>query len=67
MTETIAVPITLVSLGAAVESRVAALTPESSPSEILAIIRLVETLSGTLDRLAMEFVPDVISTRGVDA
>jgi hypothetical protein len=60
--ETISVPVNLVSLTAAIESRVAALTPDSNPEGILAIIGLVETLENVLDRLAMEFEPDAINT-----
>jgi hypothetical protein len=51
--ETISVPVNLMSLSAAIESRVAALTPDSPPDGILAIIDLVETLEAALDRLAL--------------
>ena len=51
--DTISVPITLTSLSAAIETRVAALTPDSPPDGILAIIDLVETLEAALDRLAL--------------
>lgn len=53
MTETISVPLNLVSLSAAIEARVAALTPASPPDGILAIIGLVEVLETALDRLAL--------------
>jgi hypothetical protein len=56
--ETISVPVTLMSLTAAIEARVAALTPDSPPDGILAIIGLVETLETALDRLAMAFPDD---------
>jgi hypothetical protein len=62
MTETIAVPVTLTSLSAAISSRVAALTPDSPADDVLSIIRLTETLEGTLDRLAVAFAPDAINT-----
>jgi hypothetical protein len=55
--DTISVPITLVSLSAAISARVATLTPESESDDVAAIIRLVSTLERTLDRLALAFEP----------
>jgi len=60
--ETISVPVTLMSLSAAIEARVAVLTPASPPDSILVLIGLVETLESALDRLAMEFEPAAINT-----
>ena len=60
--ESILVPVNLVSLSAAIASRVDALTPTSPPDDVLAIIDLVEKLESTLDRLAMAFNPDSINT-----
>jgi hypothetical protein len=57
MNDLIAVPVNLVSLGAAVTARVDALTVDSDPNEVLAVIALLETLDDALDRLAMEFEP----------
>jgi hypothetical protein len=57
MTETIAVPVNMVSLSAAISSRLAALTPESNPDDVLAVIALVDKLERTLDRLAIAFEP----------
>jgi hypothetical protein len=51
--ETISVPVNLTSLSAAIEARVASLTPDSPPEGILAIIGLLETLEAALDRLAL--------------
>jgi hypothetical protein len=56
--ESILVPVNLVSLGAAIAARVGALTPDSPSDDVLAIIKLVDTLESTLDRLALEFEPD---------
>jgi hypothetical protein len=55
--DTIAVPVNLTSLSAAISARVDALTPNSPPDDVLAIIGLLETLESTLDRLALEFEP----------
>ena len=60
--DTISVPVNLVSLSAAISSRVEALTPDSPADDVLSIIRLTETLEGVLDRLALEFAPDSVST-----
>jgi hypothetical protein len=65
MNETISVPVNLVSLSAAIVARVDALTPNSHPDDVLAIIALSETLEETLDRLAREFNPDSINTVAV--
>jgi hypothetical protein len=55
MTDTIAVPINLTSLSAAISARVDVLTPDSPPDDVLAIIGLLETLNSALDRLALAF------------
>jgi hypothetical protein len=62
MNETISVPVSLVSLSAAIASRADNLTPDSPADDLLAIIRLTERLEGLLDRLAIEFKPDSITT-----
>jgi hypothetical protein len=62
MEETIRVPVTLMSLAAAIEARVNALTLDSPPDDVLAIIGLLETLEGTLDRLALAVAPLAINT-----
>jgi len=61
MAETIAVPVTLESLSAAICARVD-LTPDSPTDDLLAIIGLAGKLEGTLDRLAIAFAPDAINT-----
>jgi hypothetical protein len=63
MNETISVPVNLVSLSAAISSRVEALTPDSPADDILSMIRLTETLESVLDRLALEFTPDDSAVR----
>jgi hypothetical protein len=63
--DTIAVPVNLISLSAAISTRADALTHNSPPDDILAIIDLLETLNGTLDRLALAF--DVTSINTVAA
>jgi hypothetical protein len=60
--ETIAVPVNLVSLSSAIEARVKALTLDSPSDDIWAIIGLLETLEGTLDRLALAVAPLAINT-----
>jgi hypothetical protein len=65
--ETISVPVNLMSLSAAIEARVAALTPSSPPDDILAIIGLVETLESALDRLALAVDAPVTSINTVAA
>jgi hypothetical protein len=57
--DTISVPVNLVSLSAAISSRVEALTPDSPADDVLSIIRLTETLESVLDRLALEFEPAI--------
>jgi hypothetical protein len=55
MTETIAVPITLESLSAAIFSRVEVLTPHSPTDDLWAIIGLVTKLETALDKLSAEY------------
>jgi hypothetical protein len=55
--ESISVPVNLVSLSAAISARLAALTPDSNPDDVLAVIALVDKLERTLDRLALAFNP----------
>jgi hypothetical protein len=62
MAETIAVPVTLESLSAAIYSRVEVLTSDSPTDDLWAIIGLVGKLETALDRLAREFKPDSINT-----
>jgi hypothetical protein len=62
MNEQILVPITLVSLGEAIYSRVELLTPDSPTDDLWAIIGLVGKLETALDRLAREYRLDSINT-----
>jgi mRNA degradation ribonuclease J1/J2 len=55
--ESISVPVTLVSLAAAIEVRLAALTPDSNVDDVWTIIKLSEKLERTLDRMAREYEP----------
>jgi hypothetical protein len=59
--DTISVPVNIVSLSAAISARADALTPDSSPEDVLAIVALLETIEATLDRLAAAFEPDADS------
>jgi hypothetical protein len=67
MAETIAVPVTLESLSAAICSRVEVLTPDSPTDDLWAVIGLVRRLETAIDRLAREFNPDSINTGVVAA
>jgi hypothetical protein len=62
-TSKIAVPVTLVSLSAAIGERLNSLGPESPPSDVLALIRLSDEVDAALDWLAQVVgVPRAIST-----
>jgi hypothetical protein len=51
--ESIAVPVTISSLAAAISHRMGTLTPETPACDILALIKLTEALEAALDRLAL--------------
>jgi hypothetical protein len=63
--ESIAVPVTISSLAAAISHRVERLTADSPAGDILALIRLTEALDVALDRLALAL--DVTSIKTVAA
>jgi hypothetical protein len=65
--DTISVPVNLVSLSAAISTRVDALTPDSPPDDVLAIVDLLETLDRALDRLALALDVPVTSINTVAA
>jgi hypothetical protein len=50
----ISVPVTINSLAAALSGRVCTANLATSPTDVLALIRLVETLDDVLDRLAVD-------------
>jgi hypothetical protein len=51
--ETINVPVSIASLSAAISARVAALTTETSPDDVWAILGLIRVLESAVDRLAL--------------